>query len=658
MRLGDNPASRQNVETNAGARATPMNPTDPTERIYARRAARFARRAGALRGRSYWISYARLAIFLVAAGCLAMGVFGSTWRETLFAIGATCVAGFVYLIIRHGAVVAAEQRYQSLSTINEHALARVRRDWARLPTPPVVAEPSDPPLARDLDLFGRSSLVQLLGGGGATALGRRTLRGWLLEPAAVEAVVARQGAVAELAGQLNRRQRFIELGRRLGDDVRPTERFLAWAEDRPWLAARPWLRWTARLAPLGLLASATAQTLGLLRVSLWAWILVLNVALSLLLARQVHAIFNRVSSRAGDIADYARLFALVGARPAQAERLRRLDAEMSHSEHGATAQLDQLARLLSLADLRLSQMVHAVVQALTLWDFHVLDRIERWQARAASHAPRWFAALAEWDALAALATVAHDNPAWAYPQICDPAEAAVVSARGLGHPLLAASARVVNDVSLGPPQTFLLVTGSNMSGKSTLLRAIGLNVVLAQAGGPVAAKWFRLPPVLVATSMRVDDSLADGTSLFMAELNRLKQIVDAACRQQAAGHPRRLLYLLDEILHGTNSVERQVAVRRVMLHLLDEGAIGAISTHDLALANVAPLDTAGQKVHFQESFSESPAGRRMTFDYLLRPGLATTTNALQLLEMVGLLPPERPDAAPRAGSTTPPSRPC
>jgi DNA mismatch repair ATPase MutS len=295
---------------------------------------------------------------------------------------------------------------------------------------------------------------------------------------------------------------------------------------------------------------------------------------------------------------------------------------------------------LSLADLRLSHLVHGVVQAVTLWDFHVLDAIERWQARSGSQARAWFAALAEWDALAALATAAHDNPTWTFPEFSPDAAEALIVARGLGHPLLPTAGCVVNDISLGPPGTFLLVTGSNMSGKSTLLRAIGLNVVLAQAGGPVAARSFRLPPVVLATSMRVEDSLADGTSLFMAELVRLKQIVDAASRQRAAGHERRLLFLLDEILHGTNSVERQIAVRRVMVHLLQQGAIGAISTHDLALAGVAPLDRAGKAVHFQESFHDSPSGRRMTFDYTLRPGLATTTNALELLEIVGLVPPE------------------
>jgi hypothetical protein len=627
-----------------------MEPTDPIARIYAHRSASFGRRLLRLRRRSNWFSYARGGVALLATTCLVTAIFGSTLREVFFALSAGLAVGFVFLVVRHEAVWAAAEQCRALGIINDHALFRVLRDWDRLPMPGIVAEPNDPPLARDLDLFGRSSLVQLLAGGGATALGRRLLRGWLLDPAEPEAIAARQQAVAELAGELSRRQRFVELGQHLGDDAGASERFLAWAEDEPWLATRTWLRWIARVAPVVLLTSAVAQYMGLLPVSLWMAVLFFNVALSLLLAGKLREIFNRVSYRAGEIEHYSAMFALVGSRPAKTVLLKQIEADMNHSKHGATARLGRLARLLTLADLRFSSMVHGVMQAFTLWDFHVVDAIERWQAQSGTHARQWFAGLANWDALASLATLAHDNPGWTFAEIGDPDDVAVVAARGLGHPLLAASARVVNDVSVGPPGTFLLVTGSNMSGKSTLLRAIGLNAVLAQAGGPVAAESFRLPPVVIATSMRVEDSLADGTSLFLAELKRLKQVVDIAGRQQSAGQKRRLLFLLDEILHGTNSVERQIAVRRVMLHLLKQGAIGAISTHDLALANVAPLDTANRAVHFQECFRVTAAGRSMTFDYLLRPGLATTTNALQLLEIVGLGPADEAESPTTSGS--------
>jgi len=203
---------------------------------------------------------------------------------------------------------------------------------------------------------------------------------------------------------------------------------------------------------------------------------------------------------------------------------------------------------------------------------------------------------------------------------------------------MAADRRIVNDVHVGPSGTLLFVTGSNMSGKSTLLRAIGLNIVLANAGAPVCAKAFRLPPVALHTSIRVEDSLELGVSYFMAALARLKQIVDAALRLAGArsGQAERvLMYLLDEILQGTNSVERALAVRAVARHLLSAGAIGAMTSHDLTLADEEPIKSAATLVHFTEQVH--PDGT-MTFDYRLRPGLATSRNAIRLMQLIGITP--------------------
>jgi len=269
-----------------------------------------------------------------------------------------------------------------------------------------------------------------------------------------------------------------------------------------------------------------------------------------------------------------------------------------------------------------------------VWDFHVLYALERWQRNTGGQARRWLDALGEAEALAALAALAHDNPDWTFPEIAT-GTTPIVEATSLGHPLISSAARVTNDVRIGPPGSFLLVTGSNMSGKSTLLRAIGCNVVLAQAGGPVCATAMRLTPVSIHTAIRVSDSLEKGVSYFMAELQRLKQVVEAARAEREAGE-RTLLYLLDEILHGTNTAERQVAAQRIISHLLEQGAIGAVTTHDLALAADPALVEASHPVHFTEFFERTNGRPIMTFDYHLRPGVATTTNALKLMEVVGL----------------------
>jgi DNA mismatch repair ATPase MutS len=224
------------------------------------------------------------------------------------------------------------------------------------------------------------------------------------------------------------------------------------------------------------------------------------------------------------------------------------------------------------------------------------------------------------------------NPGWALPEVVDARTDTVkqIRASNLGHPLIPDDRRVGNDVEVGPPGTVLLITGSNMSGKSTLLRAIGVNAVLAQAGGPVCAAALRVPAADLETSIRVQDSLEHGLSYFMAALARLKGVLDRA-RHRDDG--RIVLYLLDEILQGTNTGERAIAVRGVARHLLKAGAIGAMTTHDLGLAAEEPLNTAGRLAHFTELVDEHGA---MTFDYRLRPGLATSRNALRLMRFIGI----------------------
>jgi DNA mismatch repair ATPase MutS len=247
-----------------------------------------------------------------------------------------------------------------------------------------------------------------------------------------------------------------------------------------------------------------------------------------------------------------------------------------------------------------------------------------------------------------LGGLCYENPDWAFPEITEP-ETPTLQATGLGHPLLPDGVRVVNDVKVGPPGTFLFVTGSNMSGKSTLLRAIGTNTVLARAGAPVCASTMRLPPLVLETSMRVHDSLEQGLSHFMAELTRLKGVVEAARRvgRDGAG---TLLYLLDDVLQGTNTAERRIAARKIIGHLIAEGAIGGVTSHDLALADTEELSGACDPVHFSEQVREAPDGPTISFDYRLRPGVATSRNALKLLQIVGLDEPLAHDAPPTESS--------
>jgi DNA mismatch repair ATPase MutS len=327
---------------------------------------------------------------------------------------------------------------------------------------------------------------------------------------------------------------------------------------------------------------------------------------------------------------YPQLFERAGTESFEAPLLQRNVEELRTGAFAATQQMKGLARLAHLADLRSSGMLYVPVQLVTLWDSHVLRRVDRWRMTIGPHVRDWFDALGRIEALSALATLAHDHPEWPFPAISDEAN---IAAEGLGHPMLPTAQRVDNDVTLGPPGTFLLITGSNMSGKSTLLRSIGLNLRLAMAGAPVCAISLALPRAELRTSFHVEDSLTDGVSLFMAQLQRVKAIVDAA--RDAAARGVVLVYLMDEMLAGTNTDERRIAATRVIRHLVELGAIGAVTTHDLALAAVPELQVSAVPVHFRETVhpGQEPA---LTFDYRLREGVATSTNALKLMEIVGL----------------------
>ncbi len=633
----------------------PLSPppsAPPLASLYAARRDRFRAEEKIFARRSLRYSIARLIAALAFVGCLVAVVAKASEPETLpLPIGGAVVALAVFLGLlgRHEKVIRQEKRRAELAKIQEEALARLARDWAALPLPNLPA--TDSGLARDLGLFGRASLGQLLGTA-RTPPGRGTLVAWLSAPAAPEEIRSRQEAVRELAPDLELRQ-SLELEARTMDEANPDiEPFLAWAEGEPWLLRRPALLYLARASVVATVVGLGFVLWGPLPFSLWSILPLANFAFSFAVAKPFHEAFDRVAARERDFVSYAALFRQLEERRFSAAKLAALATKASADDVSAYRQIELLRRRLALADVRLSAPTHFVLQSLVLWDFHALERLERWQLSAGRRARGWLAALGEIEALAALATLAHDQPEWTYPEILDPADLpsdssaapsgadrlslSVLRAVDLGHPLLADGERVGNDVAVGPPGTFLLVTGSNMSGKSTLLRSLGVNIVLAQAGGPVAARHLSLPPLRLGTSILVEDSLASGVSFFLAELQRIRSIVDQA--EAARREGRTLLFLLDEILRGTNSAERQIAVREILLRLLAAGAIGAISTHDLALAELPELAQVAHVVHFRERFEEREGTTAMTFDYHLREGVAPTTNALKLLAIVGLGP--------------------
>jgi hypothetical protein len=614
--------------------AAPVAAPGSPEAIYQMRCAEFAARRD--RFAAQWGRMANLRLVLFLALLASIGLWW--WRDArpLLAVAAVLAVGFLVAVVRHRRLAGLRRRYDELWTINNEGLLRLRRDWGALPLRRPAITPRDHPFAADLDLLGHASLQHLLNAA-HTPVGLATLQSWLLSPAAPDVVRARQGAVAELAERIGFRDELAVRGREMGSLQGDYEAFLRWAEGGSWLARRAWLLWVARISPLLALVSFILWSAGWLDYPVWALCILANMMITLVAGGAVDGVIDQVATRQEAFRAYARLFGLLLGTTFTSPGLIAAQATLGEGHQAADRQMRRLQRIMVAADLRM-WLLFALLQWTTLWTVHVVWLLERWQAGSGARARAWLDALGEVEALAALGTLDHDHPSWTFPEVVETGSPLVVG-WGLAHPLLRPDMVVPNDMELGPPGTFLLVTGSNMSGKSTFLRALGVNIVLAQAGGPVSAFLLRLPPVTLSTSIRVQDSLEQGVSYFLAELRRLKAVVDAA-QDARTGGSRTLVFLLDEILHGTNTAERQIAARSILRHLLDLGATGAVSTHDLQLVDTPVLSQDCRPLHFREHFARGPEGPSMSFDYILRPGIAPTTNALKLMEIVGLPPVE------------------
>lgn len=625
----------------------PRSRSHPGERYLAMERQRSAEVAE-LAGRARSIEVTRLAVFIVGA---VVGLLrGELPVSSVVALGVTAIAAvvFVVLIVRHRQARAALRRAQASHLLAVAGTHRRNRDFDGLREAyegygfvdplldPLAGADDAHPYAVDLDVLGPASIRALLGPT-PTASGSRTLGSWLMGPAPVEEVRRRQGAVRALAENVEaREERTVEALLLKPMDDTDWVGFLEWLalppvfggeEHRPlpaWASAVSWLLPAVSL-PLFVAWSVS------LPVPWWSWggLWLVQFALTWRWSAALTPFLGAGSRYASGLRGYHALFRAWEETQIDDPEIRAQSSRLQGATGvPASDEIRTLERWLDATESRASMFYH-VLSPLIFWDVHVAAGLERWRQRAGASAPEWFEALGRLEALSALATLAADEPEWAFPELS--AGVATFRSRGLGHPLLSREERRVADLDLDPPGRFLLVTGSNMSGKSTLLRSIGLAAVLGQTGSVVCAEHAELSSLRTFTSMRIRDSLTAGVSHFMAELLRLKALVDAA----NDGSDAPLLYLIDEVLQGTNSEERRIAAQRIVAHLLQCDAIGGVTTHDLALHGDSSLDPASTKVHFRETV-DPDGGSVLTFDYVLRPGLATSRNALKLLRMVGL----------------------
>ncbi len=595
-----------------------------------RRAAERRAAAGALRRRERAFGWFRLGTFVL----LGLTSFLALFREGFPGwIPLLNLAVFLALVRGHDVAERARRRAERGAAFHEAAVARMEPAGEAVAAGPDGAEwlDDDHPYAADLDVLGPGSLYPRICQA-RTRTGQAMLARWLLAPAPPDVVRARQEAVAELGERLDLREDLAVLGEESGARVDPA-RLLAWCRE-PRRLGGAWPRLVAPLFTVAMLVALAAWIAGaatLLPFLATAWASALFVAP---FAARIRKVLGEIHATEHELDLLAALLERLEGESFRSPRLAELVAGLSATgATGATGaaggappsvRIRALRRQEQLVDSR-RNMIFAPIAYLLFVGLHAAFALERWRAESGPDVERWLDTVAELEALASLAVLATEHPAATRPAL-DGAGAPRFHGRGLVHPLLPGC--VPNDVRLDGARQLLLVSGSNMSGKSTLLRTVGINAVLAQAGGPACAAELALSPLSVGAAMRIADSLQRGISHFYAEIRRLRALVDVG----AAGGPP-LLFLLDEILHGTNSHDRRHGADALIRGLVDSGAIGLVTTHDLALAAIADdLGARAANVHFEDRFVDGA----MHFDYTLRPGVVTKSNALELMRSVGL----------------------
>ena len=570
-------------------------------------------RVAALEERSKRIANARLVCFLAAAAVAYFAVVRAIPPGWL----AVPVLAFAALVIWHDRALRAQKRAMRAVAFYEHGLARIEDRWAgEGPTGERFMD-SQHPFADDLDLFGEGSLFQLLCTA-RTAGGEELLAGWLKEPSSAAEARGRQVEVAALRDRVQLREDLAVLGDDVRSEIDPG-RLRAWGEAE--VEALP--GW-ARPAAAGLAA------LAILAIAGWAWLdwgplpLLVLVAVEYAMARLLRGRIEQAVAAVDRAGTDLGLLAELLARIEREDLPPGLRALLGEGEASASKQIGELQKRVTLFEARYNQFF-IPIGWLLLWDVQCAGAIGSWRRRCGRNLGGWMRAVAQLEALCALAAYAFEHPADPFPELLE--AGATFDGEQLGHPLIPDARCVRNDVDLREGKRLILVSGSNMSGKSTYLRTVGINAVLALAGAPVRARRLTLSAVRLGATLRIQDSLQQGASRFYAEITRLEKLL-----LLSAGD-RPLLFLLDEVLHGTNSHDRLIGAEAVIRALLDRGALGLVTTHDLALANlVEALGPLASNAHFADTVQDG----KLVFDYRRHEGVVQQSNAIALMRAVGL----------------------
>lgn len=569
------------------------------------------------------IGNVRLLVFLLGAG---WGIYFIAKRKySLLAYDLVLfLMLFIPLVLRHQYFLNQRKYALAFLQINENSLKRLHGEWSTFSDEGEDFIDENHPYSQDLDIFGKGSLFQFINTA-VTYQGRHKLQELLAFPGkSVNDISKRQEIVSELAPKLSWRQNFLAEAMVESAKMHDPKNLILWANDRGKLYRNPWFIFIFRFLPI---VTAT--------IGIWTYLSPEPKYYCLIAALGIQFIILGIGFKPRaktlelaheymrDIKVYHQMLRIFEDEKFNSRYLKALqDRQKNGNGHPACEQVKKLVKIVDYISNR-HNMLYGVLNVAFLLDYQLMIALERWKAQSGRYLQEWLETIGEAEALSSLAAVCYDHPDWAMPELSE--DTPDIAAEEMGHPLLTNS-RVCNDLKFGSSENILVITGSNMSGKSTLLRTVGINLVLAYAGSVVCAKTFQCPVLDIYTCMRVKDNLEKNISSFYAELLRIKMIVQAV----EEGH--MVFFLLDEIFKGTNSIDRHTGARVLINKLSQERVWGLVSTHDLELGD---LETENKKIknyHFQEYYQDN----EIHFDYKLCEGISTTRNAAYLMRMAGI----------------------
>ena len=532
---------------------------------------------------------------------------------------------FIYLVYIHHKVKTANQYLLTVKEVNAASLKRLKGEWKEFLDRGDSFEMEEHNFSKDLDIFGQGSLYQWISTAN-TYIGKRRLAKMLTNPCRdKEQIEKRQAAIQELAQKRWWRQRLQAEGILMGEEDQAIEQLLEWSENDHPLYSRTWVRIIVRLLPvITIITMLLAFSTNLLVRYIPLLFLILHFFLLSFDVKKRTQELALIYQCKNSIKVYGRILRHLEKIHFQSEYLCTLKEKLI-DDRGITA-VEQLKKLEGIVDqiLNRNNMAFFPINLLVLWDYQCMLAVEDWKRQGGPMLRKYLEVIGEVEGLTSLALIGYDYPQWAMPKITKAPSR--FTAKAIGHPLLTHK-QVCNDVGIDAPTKVLLITGSNMSGKSTLLRTLGINLVLAYAGAPVCAKSMECSRMDIYTCMRISDNLEKSISSFYGELLRIRKIVEATKEE------RQVFFLLDEIFKGTNSEDRHIGAKMLIRQLYHNNAIGLVSTHDLELGELEKeSEEVVKNYHFQEHYQDN----QIYFDYKLRPGISTTRNALYLMKMAGV----------------------